>query len=144
MLTGKLPYGAQIARKPDEVEHGKLKIRRRDDDRDVPVWIDGALRKALHPEPNKRHEELSEFTFELRDPNADYLDTRTTPADRAQSVAVLEADDGNAGLRRRLAAGAAARALINAACSPHEEWRAMQPCAGEPQAEAAISAAKSR
>jgi hypothetical protein len=38
-------------------------------DRELPVWIDGALRRAVHPDPAKRYEELSEFLFDLRHPN---------------------------------------------------------------------------
>ncbi len=33
----------------------------------------------MHPDPNKRHEDLSEFIYELRIPNPAYLSTRTTP-----------------------------------------------------------------
>ncbi|MDA9509637.1 hypothetical protein XI09_34370 [Bradyrhizobium sp. CCBAU 11386] len=44
-----------------------------------PAWVDGALRRALQPDPYKRHEDLSEFVFELRTPNPAYLDTRITP-----------------------------------------------------------------
>jgi hypothetical protein len=80
MLTGKLPYGAEIARIRGKSDARKLRYRSAgDDDRNVPVWIDGALRRALHPDPWKRHEDLSEFIFELRSPNPAYLDTKITP-----------------------------------------------------------------
>ena len=79
MLTGKLPYGPQIARIRRKADVRKLKYRSADDDRNVPAWVDGALRRALHPDPYKRHEDLSEFVFELRTPNPVYLDTRITP-----------------------------------------------------------------
>jgi hypothetical protein len=32
--------------------------------------VDGALRKAIEPDPNRRYAELSEFVFDLRNPNA--------------------------------------------------------------------------
>lgn len=79
MLTGKLPYGSQIARIRRKADVRRLKYRTADDDRNVPAWVDGALRRALHPDPYKRHEDLSEFVFELRTPNPAYLDTRITP-----------------------------------------------------------------
>ena len=80
MLTGSLPYGAQLARVRGRSDAWKLRYRPAShNDRAVPVWIDGALRKALHPDPNKRHEDLSEFTYELRNPNPAYIRTRTTP-----------------------------------------------------------------
>jgi len=39
----------------------------------VPVWIDGALRKALDLSPTRRHPALSEFLFDLKRPNPSYL-----------------------------------------------------------------------
>ena len=51
----------------------KLKYRSAlDGNRDIPAWIDGALRQAVHPDPHKRYESLSEFTFDLRHANAKY------------------------------------------------------------------------
>lgn len=79
MLTGRLPYGTQVARIRRKSDVRRLKYRPADDDRNVPAWVDGALRRALHPDPYKRHEDLSEFVFELRSPNPAYLDTRITP-----------------------------------------------------------------
>ncbi len=37
------------------------------------------LRKALHPDPYKRYEELSEFVFELRQPNQAFLNKARPP-----------------------------------------------------------------
>ncbi|MBH5388256.1 bifunctional protein-serine/threonine kinase/phosphatase [Bradyrhizobium diversitatis] len=79
MLTGKLPYGTQVARIRRKADVRRLQYRPADDDRNVPAWVDGALRRALHPDPYKRHEDLSEFVHELRTPNPAYLDTRMTP-----------------------------------------------------------------
>ena len=80
MLTGKLPYGAGMARARTKSQFGRLKFSSAADaNPDVPAWIDGALRKAVHPDPYKRYESLSEFTFDLRHPNAKYLDSANTP-----------------------------------------------------------------
>ncbi|HXH45776.1 MAG TPA: bifunctional protein-serine/threonine kinase/phosphatase [Bradyrhizobium sp.] len=79
MLTGKLPYGAQVAKIRRKSDVRRLQYRPAGGDRNVPGWVDGALRRALHPDPSKRHEDLSEFIFELRTPNPAYLDTRITP-----------------------------------------------------------------
>jgi serine/threonine protein kinase len=74
MLTGNLPYGAQIAKTRTKSQLGKLRYRTAiDDSREIPAWIDGALRKAVHPNPYKRYDSLSEYTFDLRHPNANYL-----------------------------------------------------------------------
>jgi serine/threonine protein phosphatase PrpC len=80
MLTGRLPYGAQIATARTRLQFGKLRYDPASHaDRGIPIWIDGALEKALHPNPFKRYESLSEFMFDLRHPNANYLTTPSTP-----------------------------------------------------------------
>jgi serine/threonine protein kinase len=80
MLTGKLPYGSQIARARTKAQFRKLKYDSvLNDDRDIPVWIDGTLRKAVHPDPHKRYESLSEYLFDLRHPNANFLGASATP-----------------------------------------------------------------
>lgn len=74
MLTGRLPYGAQAARVRTRAQSRKLKYRSAlDDNRDIPSWVDGALKRAVHPNPDRRYESLSEFLFDLRQPNPDYL-----------------------------------------------------------------------
>jgi hypothetical protein len=80
MLTGQLPYGASAAKARTRSEVRKLGYGSvLDDDREIPVWIDRALQKAVHPDPNKRYESLSEFLFDLRHPNANYLQSSVTP-----------------------------------------------------------------
>lgn len=80
MLTGNLPYGAQIARARTKSQLGKLRYTSaREGNRDIPAWIDGALKRAVDPNPSKRYESLSEYVFDLRHPNAKYLDTAPTP-----------------------------------------------------------------
>ncbi len=80
MLTGKLPYGADAARARTKSQVRKLRYNSAlDEDREIPVWIDGALRRAVHPDPYKRYESLSEFVFDLRQPNAGYLNPSLTP-----------------------------------------------------------------
>jgi hypothetical protein len=74
MLTGELPYGAQVAKTRTKSQIRKLRYKPAiDDHRAIPAWIDGALRKAVNPDPNKRYDSLSEYTFDLRHPNANYL-----------------------------------------------------------------------
>lgn len=70
MLTGALPYGAEVARSRTRKDQLRLQytsaLRR---DREIPAWVDDALRKAVHPEPGKRYAELSEFIYDLRHPS---------------------------------------------------------------------------
>jgi len=80
MLTGKLPYGGQIANARTRTQFNGLVYRPASHgDRDVPQWIDGTLEKAVHPNPHKRYDSFSEFLFDLRHPNANYLATSSTP-----------------------------------------------------------------
>lgn len=77
MLTGELPYGAQVAKSRSQSAQNRLVYRSaRHSERDVPAWIDDVLRKATHPNPYKRYEDISEFVHELRQPNPAFL-TRT-------------------------------------------------------------------
>jgi hypothetical protein len=50
-----------------------------DDSSEIPAWIDGVLRKAVHPDPYKRYEALSEFVHDLRFPNADFISATPAP-----------------------------------------------------------------
>jgi serine/threonine protein phosphatase PrpC len=80
MLTGQLPYGAQAAQARTRAQFGKLRYRPASlGERGIPVWVDGALERAVHPNPQKRYDTLSEFLFDLRTPNAKYLTASTAP-----------------------------------------------------------------
>ena len=80
MLTGKLPYGAQVAKSRTKAAQNKLKYNSvLDDNREIPVWVDTVLRKAVHPNPYRRYEELSEFIFDLRNPNKELLNRSRPP-----------------------------------------------------------------
>jgi serine/threonine protein kinase len=70
ILTGRLPYGAELARARTRSQQRKLRYYTAlDDNRAIPAWIDEVLKKAVHLDPYKRYEEVSEFTYALRHPN---------------------------------------------------------------------------
>ena len=80
MLTGRLPYGADVPKARTRSAQRKLQYRPAlDDDREIPAWVDTVLRKAVHPDPSKRYRELSEFTFDLRHPSPEILAGGTVP-----------------------------------------------------------------
>lgn len=80
MLSGRLPYGAQVAKTRTKSAQNKLMYDSvLDDDREIPVWMDETLRKAVQPDPYKRYEELSEFIFDLRHPNQIFLNKTRAP-----------------------------------------------------------------
>ena len=80
MLTGKLPYGAAVAKARTRSQFNKLIYRPASHrDREVPVWVDGTLERAVHPNPWKRYDSLSEFLQDLRHPNTNYISNSSTP-----------------------------------------------------------------
>lgn len=80
MFTGRLPYGVAVSQTRSLADQKRLLYRSvLDEERALPVWIDGVLRKALHPDPSKRYEEVSEFAYDLRHPNREFLN-RNRPA----------------------------------------------------------------
>ena len=80
MLTGKLPYGSQVAKARTRSQFSKLRYNSATDyNAEIPAWVDGAMRRAVHPDPYKRYETLSEYTFDLRHPNPKYLNASTRP-----------------------------------------------------------------
>jgi serine/threonine protein phosphatase PrpC len=71
MLSGRLPYGAEVAKARSRAAQRKLRyLPVLADDRAIPAWIDPVLRKAVAVAPADRYEALSEFTHDLRHPNA--------------------------------------------------------------------------
>ena len=80
MLTGKLPYGAEVARARTKSTQNKLQYQTvLHDDREIPAWIDDTLKKALHPNPFKRYQELSEFLYDLSQPSKAFLSQTRPP-----------------------------------------------------------------
>lgn len=71
MFTGKLPYG-DIS--PERAAKKKFTYTSaREYNPHVPDWIDLAIRKAVHPNPEKRYELLSEFVTDLAKPNTSLI-----------------------------------------------------------------------
>ncbi|MDH5547542.1 MAG: bifunctional protein-serine/threonine kinase/phosphatase [Gammaproteobacteria bacterium] len=80
MLSGRLPYGTQVAKTRSKAAQARLRyLSVLDEDREIPAWVDDCLRKALHPNPAKRYALLSEFTFDLRHPNKEFLNKTLPP-----------------------------------------------------------------
>jgi serine/threonine protein phosphatase PrpC len=79
MLSGRLPYGTQVAKSRTKAAQRKLNyVSVIDEDREIPLWMDEAIKKAVHPNPYNRYEELSEFIYDLRHPNKKFL-SKTLP-----------------------------------------------------------------
>ena len=79
MLSGRLPYGTAVSQARTRAAQRRLRYEPvLDDDREIPAWIDEVLRKAVHPDPLRRHEALSEFVHDLARPGTEFLN-RTRP-----------------------------------------------------------------
>ena len=80
MLTGRLPYGAEVAKCRTRLAQKNLRFDSAlEDNRAIPVWVDDVLKKAVHPDPAKRTAELSEFIADLRRPSAEFLGKTRAP-----------------------------------------------------------------
>jgi serine/threonine protein phosphatase PrpC len=80
MLTGRLPYGAEVAKTRTKSAQMKLMYDSvLDYRRELPVWIDGVLKKAVHINPLKRYEDVSEYAFDLRHPSKEFLNKTRPP-----------------------------------------------------------------
>jgi serine/threonine protein kinase len=88
MLTGKLPYGTQVAKTRTRAAQHKLIYRSAlHDEREIPAWVDHTLKTALQPNPNKRYQELSEFMFDLQQPSKAFLNKSKPPIMQRNPVA---------------------------------------------------------
>lgn len=74
LLTGKLPYGPRAANASTRQAQRKLRyVPASELDPEIPEWVDATLAKAVAVEPGQRYEELSEFTYDLANPNSSLL-----------------------------------------------------------------------
>jgi serine/threonine protein phosphatase PrpC len=74
MLAGRLPYGNAVSKAKTRAAQRKLKYKSvLHEDRDIPVWVDLALRKALQPDPLKRYDQITEFITDLEKPNPRFM-----------------------------------------------------------------------
>jgi len=80
LLSGRVPYGTQVARATTRAAQRNLIYASvLDDERTIPAWVDEAIRKAVHPNPYKRYEEISEFVHDLRQPSRAFLHKDRAP-----------------------------------------------------------------
>ncbi len=73
MLTGKEPFGGKLHQCRNEKAYLKTKyVPCFEHNPLIPIWIDGAIKKGLRFDPERRYQEVSEFLYELQHPNAKY------------------------------------------------------------------------
>jgi len=80
LLSGKLPYGAEIAKTDNLRAQQRLKYRPlMNNKNNIPGWIDFAIKKAVEIKPIKRYNEVSEFVYDLKHPNPEFLRQERPP-----------------------------------------------------------------
>ena len=76
MLNGALPFGQDMPDKPSQGYLANLRyVPSFHHNPMVPIWIDGALKKATAIAPHTRYNELSEFLYDLNTPNSSFMRT---------------------------------------------------------------------
>jgi len=74
MLTGKLPYGDQSDKNLDWRSISKIKYTSAlQHNPMIPLWLDGALEKAVRVDHRMRYDRLSEFYHDLTHPNESFM-----------------------------------------------------------------------
>lgn len=79
LLCGRLPYGTRVAAATTRAAQNKLGYVPLGHACETPAWLDEVLRKALHPDPLRRYEDLSEFVYALRQPGKAMLERSRAP-----------------------------------------------------------------
>lgn len=76
MLTGHLPYGKEMtARNIKRARYISLKRY----NPEIPIWVDKAIEKAVHINPENRFSILSEFTYALNKPDSSLINNDYVP-----------------------------------------------------------------
>lgn len=92
LLTGQLPFGADIPKIRSLRDQRRLTYQSaraiRDD---LPIWLDDAMAKAVHPDPHRRYSALSEFLNDLRQPGSDWKKRHRPPLMERHPVAFWQA-----------------------------------------------------
>ena len=85
MLTGEPPFAGKLEDCRTSKAYLKTKyIPCYDVNPLIPIWIDGAVKRGLRFNPERRYDDVSEFLYELQNPNPKYK--------KGEGSALLEAN----------------------------------------------------
>ena len=80
LLTGHLPYGERLGREISAKWMARLSyVSARGERPDLPVWVDGALEKAVRLDPKRRYTIETELVYDFLHPNAEFTERRHRP-----------------------------------------------------------------
>jgi len=89
MLTGGSPFSNALETLKDEKQLSRLRYESASSKNPlVPLWMDGAFKKALQPRVSARYDSLSEFIFDLQHPNRKLLSADKQPLIERHPLAV--------------------------------------------------------
>ncbi|MFT6468633.1 MAG: serine/threonine protein phosphatase PrpC/tRNA A-37 threonylcarbamoyl transferase component Bud32 [Oleispira sp.] len=88
LLSGDYPYGTKVARTKTIAAQRKLHYKSlMAEDRDIPSWVDDAIRKAVSPLPERRQQDVFEYLHDLRKPNKAFVKKTKPPLIERDPVA---------------------------------------------------------
>lgn len=91
LLSGEYPYGTNVPKaKTISAQRNLWYNSLLSDDSEIPAWVDDAIRKAVHPLPDRRQEEIFEYIHDLRHPNKQFLDKARPPLMERNPIAVWQ------------------------------------------------------
>ena len=70
LSNGHFPYPSLEEAKPHKQYHYTSVSQYHPD---IPAWMDGAIQRSVHPDPEKRYDSFSEFLQDLSKPNASFM-----------------------------------------------------------------------
>lgn len=80
LLTGRLPYGERLGREINAKGMARLRyVSARSERPNLPVWVDGALEKAVRLDPNRRYTVETELVYDLLHSSAEFTERRNPP-----------------------------------------------------------------
>jgi len=88
LFSGKYPYGTNVAKCKTLAAQRALTYQSvLSEDKNIPSWVNYAIKKAVNPIPARRYDELSEFIHDLHKPNTDYINQVQPPLIERNPVA---------------------------------------------------------
>ncbi len=80
LLTGRLPYGERLGREINAKAMARLRyVPARSERPDLPIWVDGALEKAVRLDPKRRYMVETELPYDLSHPNPEFIERHNRP-----------------------------------------------------------------
>lgn len=80
LLSGRFPYSTKVSSARTTSAQKRLAYRSIvNPNYQIPMWIDEAIKKSVHINPGKRYDEITEFIYDLRHPNKNFLNKERPP-----------------------------------------------------------------